>query len=137
MAYQRRILSDGTAIDLGTEASVTSGGATSDVLDTRNYAYVDFIVKVNSKGSATSLSLTVDFSTLSSGGSSDWANLTSEAITSGTAPQSDYQATYSLADFSGAFTIGLSVPTRARYMRVSIEPDDTISGVTFSAIRRI
>jgi len=135
MAYQRRILSDGTPIALGTSASVTTVGVTSSTLDTRNYRDVEFFVKVTSKGSATLITLSIEFSSID-GAAEDWADLNSESISSGLAPQNNYQAEFDLSSFSGAFTIAASVPTRGRYMRLQVVPDDTISGVTITAIRR-
>lgn len=136
MAYQRRILSDREAVSLGTSASVLVGGFSSNELDIWNYNEVDFFVKIENKGLATEVSLTVEFSNSLPSNSSDWAPLTTENISSGIATQNIYSANFNLADFSNEFTLGINIPARGRYMRLRLTPNATLSGVSISAIRR-
>lgn len=137
MGYQRRILSDSEATTLGSASSVLVAGVYSDRIDIQNYNDIDFFIKVTDKLSATQLNVTVEYSSILASSSEDWVSLNTEDITSGAAPQSPYSANFNLTSYSGVFTVGVTIPTRGRYMRIKLVPDSNISGVTFSAMRRV
>jgi hypothetical protein len=137
MAYQRRILSDSEPVSIGSAVPVGVAGSTSGGLDTWNYDNVDFFVKVTDRGTATTASITVEYSSIFALLDEDWSDLHTEDITAGAAPQSIYSANFDISGESGAFTLAINVPTRGRYMRVTITPDAVMSGATFTAIRKV
>lgn len=137
MAYQRRILSDSEPISIGSAAPIGIGGTNSGRLDVWNYDNVDFFVKISDKASATSVSITVEYSSIFALLDEDWSDLTTEDITAGAAPQSIYSANFDISGASGAFTLAINVPTRGRYMRVKVTPNATMVGATFTAIRKV
>lgn len=138
MAYQRRILTDAAPILVDSFITVTSAGVTSDSLDTRNYRDVEFLIKIDDRQLADALSVNVQFSATDSVSDEDWANLNTENISAGIAPQTLYSADFDLSTFSTGtpFTISVSVPARARYMRIILTPNDTITTTDVNAIRR-
>lgn len=137
MAYQRRILSDATPTTLNSFASVLNTGSYSASIDCWNYHDVEFFIKINSFGSATTLQVNVGSATTDSLTPSDWALYTTEDITSGAAPQSTYTIEYDLTSLSAPCTVAISVPVRGRFLRIFLLPDATISTVTVSGMRRV
>ena len=137
MAYQRRILSDSTPTSLGSAATVLTGGYSSDHIDIWNFDEVDFFIEITNKSSATEVSFTVEYAHSTPSSADDWTYLHTESIVSGSATQNIYSPTFNLTDYTGTFILSFNVPTRGRYMRINIVPDSQISGVTFSAMRRV
>ena len=125
-------------VSVRSSAALTASYVYTDWSDVRLYEAIDWIIYLTAQGSITRLDVVVQFSLkLTPNETTDWATLQAEDISStGVATLSDYVLQKTI---SSVITLGVSSPTRGRFMRIGIKAgvgSVTNSLCAIEAIRR-
>lgn len=120
-------LSGSTQLDVGnyqgisvrTSAALTAAIVYSDWIDVRMYEFLEWMVYLTARNTITRLDIQVQFSMeISPNETTDWAILQAEDIAAtGISTLGDYILRKTISD---VITLGVTSPTRGRWMRIGI-----------------